>query len=210
MNLPNCFICKRPVIEFKGQFEKLDTYMIDSNDDAYKQKAFGWCHSICLSKSEWGAHWSKLRFIYLSEVMGFVKINERDGLTALFDSRSEQFIILRNDGVSYSVLSPNFDGNVNNVNGLMIPVSEEMNIEFNSTKLAEKVRESLVKSAIFPLEEIIYSLGLTNTLLYPDAVRDGLMKLDKNLMLESFGNWVSAIAVYKQYLPKPVLDLVSG
>ena len=25
MNLDSCFICKRPVLEFEGQFEKLDT-----------------------------------------------------------------------------------------------------------------------------------------------------------------------------------------
>ncbi len=35
MNLDTCFICKRPVLEFRSQFEKLDTYLLKESDEAY-------------------------------------------------------------------------------------------------------------------------------------------------------------------------------
>lgn len=37
MNLNNCFICKRPVLELRGQFEVLDTYLLKKDDVAYQQ-----------------------------------------------------------------------------------------------------------------------------------------------------------------------------
>jgi hypothetical protein len=146
MNLDNCFICKRPVLEFEGQFDKLDTYLLNESDDAYQQGAFGWCHARCLSTSNWGAFWAQRRIHHMTEVMGFAKSSEIGALTAI-----------RN-----------------------------------------------------PLSKLVEALNVTDCLLYPEAILDGMMQFDKTLKQHWMGNWVSAMVAYNQFVPQAVVDLVTS
>jgi len=209
MNLDSCFICKRPVLEFEGQFEKLDTYLLNESDDAYQQGAFGWCHARCLSASHWGAFWAERRIQHMTKVMGFAKINETSTLTAVCNPRTEQVSVLRTDGITFSVSPSAFDRKKDCPGGILLPVSEPMHLEFDDPKLACEIRDSLVKSRCFPLSELVEALNLTDSLLYPEAVLDGMMQFDKTLKQHWMGNyWVSARVAYNQFMPQAVVDLV--
>jgi hypothetical protein len=56
-----CFVCRQPVIGLQGQDYDWDTYLLDSdqeqNQHALDENAFGPCHLICLTRSEWGHFW---------------------------------------------------------------------------------------------------------------------------------------------------------
>jgi hypothetical protein len=210
MNLENCFICKRPVLEFEGQFEKLDTYLLNESDAAYQQGAFGWCHARCLSTSNWGAFWAERRIQHMTEVMGFAKNSESGTLTAVCNPRTGQVSVLRTDGISFTVMPSAFDSKKDCPGGILLPVSEEMNLEFDDPKLACEIRDSLVKSKCFPLSKLVEALDLTDCLLYPEAILDGMMHFDKTLKREWMGNWVSAIVAYSQFVPQAVVDFVTS
>jgi hypothetical protein len=210
MNLESCFICKRRVLEFEGQFEKLDTYLLNESDDAYQQGAFGWCHARCLSTSNWGGFWAQRRIQHMTKVMGFAKISEAGTLTAVCNPRTEQVAVLRTDGITFTVMPSALDRKKDCSGGVLLPVSEEMNLEFDDPKLACEIRDSLVKSKSFPLSKLVEALNLTDWLLYPEAILDGMMHFDKTLKREWMGNWVSAVAAYSQFLPQAVVDLVTS
>jgi hypothetical protein len=210
MNLESCFICKRRVLEFEGQFEKLDTYLLNENDDAYQQGAFGWCHARCLSTSNWGAFWAQRRIQHMTKVMGFAKISEIGTLTVVSNPRTGQVAVLRTDGITFTVMPSALGRKKNCSGGVLLPVSEEMNLEFDDPKLACEIRDSLVKSKCFPLSKLVEALDLTDCLLYPEAILDGMMHFDKTLKREWMGNWVSAVAAYSQFLPQAVVDLVTS
>jgi len=210
MNLDSCFICKRPVLEFEGQFEKLDTYLLNESDDAYQQGAFGWCDARCLSTSNWGAFWAQRRIQHMTEVMGFAKISETGTLTAIRNPRTGQVSVLRTDGITFSVMPSAFDRKNDCLGGILLPVSEEMNLEFDDPKLACEIRDSLVKSKCFPLSKLVEALNLTDCLLYPEAILDGMMQFDKTLKQHWMGNWVSAMVAYNQFVPQAVVDLVTS
>lgn len=210
MNLDNCFICKRPVLEFEGQFDKLDTYLLNESDDAYQQGAFGWCHARCLSTSNWGAFWAERRIQHMTEVMSFVKSSKIGALTAIRNTRTGEVSVLRTDGITFSVMPSAFDRKKDCLGGILLPVSEEMNLEFDDPKLACEIRDSLVKSRCFPLSKLVEALNLTDSLLYPEAVLDGMMQFDKTLKQYWMDNWVSARVAYNQFIPQAVVDIITS
>jgi hypothetical protein len=49
MSLPACVACERPVLELDGQFDKLDSYLIERG--APPEDSAGWWHAACLRAS---------------------------------------------------------------------------------------------------------------------------------------------------------------
>ena len=86
----------------------------------------------------------------------------------------------------------------------------EMNLEFDDPKLACEIRDSLVKSRCFPLSKLVEALNLTDSLLYPEAVLDGMMQFDKTLKQHWMDNWVSARVAYNQFIPQAVVDIITS
>jgi hypothetical protein len=208
MNLENCFICKRPVLEFSGQFEKLDTYLLNEDDAAYEQGAFGWCHTSCLSKSRWGAFWAERRIWHLTSVKGFPKLHSDVSLTVVCNPRTDERIVLRADGVSFSIKPSMLEHKKDCPDGILLPIFEEMNLELDEPKLTREIRDTLAKTKYFPLQKLVKALELNDYLLYPEAIIDGALRFNKALKQEWVDNWVSADVSYNQFIPQEVLEPV--
>ncbi len=209
MTLKKCFICKRPVLELKGQFHKLDTYFLNEQDDiAYEQGAFGWCHTSCLSKSSWGSFWSERRISHMTSIMGYLKLLNSTDLTVLFDPRRNKYIVLRSDGVAFYIELPLLKYKKDCPTGIMLPVFEEMNLELDEPELAHKICDTLAKTKSFPLQDLVNALDLNDTLLYPDAIIDGVLLFNKALKENWGDNWTSGNASYSEFIPQEVLDAV--
>lgn len=209
MNLESCFICKHPVLELTGQFEKLDTYLLSEDDIAYQEGAFGWCHASCLSKSTWGSFWAERRICNLTSIRGYSKLCNDGPLTVVYHPRTKEKIVLRSDGVSFTIDSSISVNKKDCSMGILLPVSEEINLELDESELVIRIRETLVKNKSFPLQRLIEELGLTNYLLYPEAITDGNLVFSKSLKREWIGNWVSANVTYNRFIPKEVLKVLS-
>ncbi|MEO1373922.1 MAG: hypothetical protein AAFW70_06310 [Cyanobacteria bacterium J06635_10] len=209
MNLENCFICKRPILELEGQFDKLDTFLLEETDAAYQEAAFGWCHTRCLSTSKWGEFWSERRIWHMTEVMGFKKIDNIDNLTAIRNPNTGTVTVIQNNGVTFHLKSSyTLDYKKKSPGGILLPISEEMNLELDNSTLVQEIKDTLVKTKSFPLIELVKSLELEDYLLYPEAIADGAIQFDKALKREWIGNWISALAVYDQFVPQAVIDIV--
>lgn len=209
MKPPNCFICKRRVLEFQGQFDKLDTYLLSSDDAALKQGAYGWCHMRCLLTSKWGAFWAKRRIWHRTEVMSYKKIGSSDNLTALFHPRRKTIAVFQTNGESFYFEPPELDLVKKSDEGILLPVSEVHHLHLDDPIFVQEIKDTLIKRKSFPLINLFKSLGLEDTLLYPEKFTDSVLKFDKELMEEwKWKNSVSAIAVYNQFIPLEVADFV--
>jgi hypothetical protein len=207
MNLESCFICNLPVLELNGQFEKLDTYLLNEDDAAYQQNAFGWCHTSCLSKSNWGQFWTERRVWHLTKVKGFSQVYSGTCLSVMQNPRTDERIALRSDGVSFNI-KPSLLGHRKDYSGgILLPVFEEINLELDEPTLIHDIRDALVRVKYFPLQQLIEALKLNDYLLYPQAVIDGSLRFDKALKREWVDNWVSANVSYSQFIPQEILDL---
>ncbi len=206
MNLENCFICKHPVLELTGQFEVLDTYFLEKDDVALQQGAFGWCHSSCLSKSQWGAFWAERRILNMTSVRRFSKLHSDVSLTALCNPRTDERIVLRADGVSFYFQPSVLELKKDCPGGILLPIVEEWNLELDEPELIRIIRDALTKTKSFPLQKLVQALGLNDYLLYPEAIVDGELRFNKELEQEWIGNWVSADMSYNQFIPQAVLE----
>ena len=205
MNLETCFLCKRPVLELEGQFEKLDTYLLDETDTAYAQGAFGWCHARCLSASTWGKFWAERRIQHLTGVLGYSMISEDNAQTALRHPHTGDMITVRADGVTFAISTSALTQKRDTRGGVLLAVSEEMNLEFDDPDLAQEIRDRLVRLGQYPLPKVVAALDLSDCLLCPEAISGGALHFDKHLQGDWIDDWVSAIAEYDRFLPEAVL-----
>lgn len=210
MNLERCFVCKLPVLELEGQFEKLDSYLLDgTSDELYENEAFGWCHSKCLSTSTWGWSWSKRLINYATNVLGYKSVVEDDNmLTGLINLHTQDMMVLRKDGVNFFVSPSELAKKRSHPGGFLLPVTEEMNLEFDDIELAKEIRDTLVKEKSYPLVNIVRSLRLSDRLLFPEAIQDGKLRFDTSLQREWRGAWVSAIADYQKFFPHELMAVI--
>lgn len=206
MNLENCFICQHPVLELSGQFEKLDSYLLNEDDTAYQQGAFGWCHTSCLSKSQWGEFWTERRIWHFTKIKGFSKLDRGISLTVLCNPRLHEKLVLRADGVSFAIKQSMLEHKKNCSSGILLPIFEEMNLELDEPELVHNIRDTLEKTKYFPLHKLIKALELNDYLLYPEAVIDGKLHFNKALKREWVGSWVSADVSYHQFIPQDILE----
>jgi hypothetical protein len=208
MNLENCFICKRPVLELTGQFGNLDTYFLNEDDLAYQEGAFGCCHTHCLSTSSWGRFWSQRRILHFTQVMGFQKLYSNDSFTIICNPCTNDKLVLRDDGVSFTVKDSLFKNKKECSEGILIPILEEMNLEFDNPELTHNIRNQLIKTKSFPLNHLIQALDLNDYMLYPNAIMDGALIFNESLQREWIGNWVSADVSYHQFIPQDIVDVM--
>lgn len=198
MNLPNCFICNRPVLELQGQFEKFDSYLLNEDDNALEQDAYGWCHSSCLSTSEWGAYWHK-KYLAFQEGLALKNIQEFNNTYILLKRRNE-FLLLNKNGLSYSFKTSDFKTRKITKNGILIPVSHELNLEFKDRLDVMKIRDTLLEQKTFPLINVVEMFGLKDRLIFPQAIEEGQLHFDEELKEEWRANWVSCQVKYHQYI----------
>lgn len=210
MKLQKCFICKRSVLELIGQFEVLDTYLLEKDDAALQQGAFGWCHVSCLSKSQWGAFWTERRILNMTSVRRFSKLHSDVSLTALRNPRTDERMMLRADGVSFYIKPSVLEHKKDCPGGILLPIIEEWNLELDEPELIREIRDALTKTKCFPLQKLVNALGLNDYLLYPEAIVDGELRFNEELEQEWMGNWVSADMSYNQFIPQAVLELALG
>ncbi|WP_414553027.1 hypothetical protein [Anabaena sp. CCY 0017] len=70
---------------------------------AYQQGAFSWCHTSCLSKSQWGAFWTKRRILHLTQVRGFIKLHSNNSFTIRLLQQQEGEITVTTFAVSAQI-----------------------------------------------------------------------------------------------------------
>lgn len=211
MNLEKCFICNFAVLELKGQFEKLDPYVLNEHELAFKKNAFGWCHSKCLCKSTWGAFWAEQQVWHKVHVMGFEEIVRTRHFSIIRNPRDSTIAIIRSDGVTFNIDASALllIKKVKNED-IMLPVSEEINIEFDNSAIVNEIKHCLIRNLPYPLQFVVDIFDINEKLIFPKAIDEGYLQFDKKLKQYWIGNWISAKAVYHQFIPKTVVELINS
>lgn len=210
MNLESCFLCALPVLELKGQFDKLDSYYLQPEDDAYVQGAYGWCHALCLVRSSWGHFWFTRRREHFTENIGYQQAASDGEHCVLRHPRTGELLILRADGLMFDVAPRALTKAKPSEGGVMLPIEQEMNIELDEGDLVREIRDDLVNQKRYPLWGLIDGLGIRAQMMFPRALEGGELRLDKRLRREWVGSWISAKAVYHRFLPDRVVALAQA
>lgn len=93
MRLPTCVACAQPVLELDGQFDKLDSYLIECGSPP--EGSDGWWHVACLRASDLGATWHDARIRNLVDVRRCERVAESARWTVLRDRRRKTLAVGR-------------------------------------------------------------------------------------------------------------------
>jgi hypothetical protein len=84
-------------------------------------------------------------------------------------------------------------------------VNEEYNLEFYDEVIIRDIQERLRQDGTYPIIELYQALGIEDKIRWPQALKDGVFRLDKK-MSRHWGRFaVSMRAVYHSFLPDALL-----
>ena len=196
MNLNQCIFSKQPLLEIRGQFEKLDTYYLKKEDELFQEKIYGSCYSKAMRASKWGAAWYKKRLDYTRE-MGF-RVVKIAGRYCVVD-RGQAWEVYYADGRKASLGKDE----LHQASGIL-KVKQNYNLELEDIAFVKRVRVILEKKGSYPLWDLIEQLGVANQMLQPEHLKDGLI-LNQDPAAPAIGNWLGLKLVYNYQLPSKKL-----
>lgn len=198
MNLNQCIFCKRPVLEIRGQFEKLDSYYLKKEDELFQEKIYGSCYSAAMKASKWGAAWYKKRLEY-ARSMGF-KVLKIAANHCVVD-RGQAWEVYYADGRKLSLGKDE----LHQATGLM-QIKQNYNVELEDTAFVTKIRATLESEGSYPLWNLIEHLGVADQMIHPEQLKHALM-YSQSPAAPAIGNWLGLKLVYDYQLPTELINL---
>ncbi|MBS1910850.1 MAG: hypothetical protein JST22_02575 [Bacteroidetes bacterium] len=219
MATPKCFICSQQVVGLNGQDTVLDTFFLHSTRDdklALSEQAFGECHLLCLTESAWGVFWGSRIVANLRDVRKYRVLFADDEYQMLRNDIAHETSIIRWDGWMASVQDRLFEERRPVADGHLLPVHHEARTYLNGhDDLITGLRGALLADGTYPLKQLIAALGLTDRLLYPQAIEGGTLRrctyssAPKNpIAIDDNGTFVMAEISYSQFIPDDVARML--
>src|SRR5262245_13090716 len=140
MKLPTCKSCHLPVIELRGQFQKLDPFYVTAGSPP--PETAGWWHTKCLVQSAVGAQWCAARERNLREVRVYVSVWKAPPWALLKHPRHGDVLALSSSGevIALTLLPPSRETS----SGRIHPVIEkEFNLELEDAGFVREAQERL-------------------------------------------------------------------
>jgi hypothetical protein len=212
----NCFICGDLVLGIQGQDDNFEPYYVEDEREALAAGKYGPCHVLCLVTSHWGEYWSRQRIRHMEETLGLPRVFELGGLVVFQNTREQAAIVVRQDGAEFKVAYSSPVNAREIPGGHLLPVKQAWNLYLpQHPQVVRKIREALLQSGSYPLPELTSALDLDSRLLYPSALEQGQLRIEKPNSKKSqqrIKSWserfVSAEAVYAQFIPDAVMEAV--
>ena len=198
MNLDQCIFCKGPVLEIRGQFEKLDTYFLKKEDELFQHKIYGSCHSSCMQESKWGAAWYKKRLEYARN-MGFRVVTIAGNYCVL--DRGQAWELYYTDGTKASLGKDE----LHQASGIL-QIKQLYNVELDDAQLVTSIRATLEEEGSYPLWKLIEHLKIEDRILQPEQLQNAIA-LNQNPPAPAIGNWLGLKLVYDYQLPQELTNL---
>ena len=193
MKLPSCKSCGLPVLELKGQFEKLDPFFIAGGTPP--PETAGWWHTSCLVTSPVGPQWFAARQRNLRDVRGYVTIEDVPPWTVLKHPQRGDLLALSSSGELLSLTLPPSSreteaGRIHQV------VEKEFNLELDEEDEVRDAQHQLTTAGVFPVRAVLQHLGIEGRVIHPDALDGAVFRYDR----AQRGHWTShGIAARVEY-----------
>jgi hypothetical protein len=194
-NLPGCAGCGLPVLELRGQFTRLDSFLLEG-DTALASSAGDW-HLSCLAAANVGRGWRDARLANL-RARGYDHVADVDGWSVVELRRTRDRLACSPDGVLLSLLFAS-DGRRSVPGGLACRVDvPEMSVELDA---ATRVQAALTSSGTYPLLAFADDLGMRARLSHAELLVDSALRHDAELAEEWTPRFVLARVVHDVFVP---------
>ncbi|NVB77100.1 MAG: hypothetical protein HOV81_01780 [Kofleriaceae bacterium] len=198
MSLPTCVACDLPVLELGGQFDKLDSFLIERGSPP--EESAGWWHVTCLRASDVGGAWHDARVRNFTRVRGFERVAETASWTVLRDRRRKVLAIGRSGELVELVFGRNRPRPVEG--GVVVSrVEEEYHLQLDSAALVQEIQDTLTSTSVYPLLALFAALGIGEKVADRIALSQALLRHDEGLAAMWHAKSISARLEYGVFVP---------
>lgn len=201
MRLPTCVACALPVLELRGQYTLLDSFLIQNG--VPPAATAGTYHSTCLATSAAGPAWGKALVRSFVGTRGFEQLAQTAEWTVARNPRTRDTVALGANGVT---LSLGFTGARRTVpGGAVFAVSErEYMLEWD-VPLVDGLQRDLRAQGRALVLDLADQLGIRNRLAHPELLVDAAFRLDPALEPDWRPGFVWAPVDYQVFVPDALL-----
>lgn len=180
----------------------------EGDDEVLYAQAYGGCHISCLLQSRWGSHWANLVLRHLESGPQMIRLYDDGIVVALAHKHTKDILVLRSNGMIWSLRRREVKSVRRTENGWQIPVDAEFNFAIRDQEpLIREVQERLSHMGQMPLLEILQLLGVAEKLYSPDALQDGWLVAKEELKRHWSATAVSARTRYAISLPDDIHNI---
>lgn len=202
--LDKCFICQELVLGLRGQDDSFDTALLEPNDKAISEQAYGSCHIPCLVQSRWGFHWAKAVLRHLERSPQVARLYDDGNHIAVANTQTKDIRVIRSDGKSWNIRRREFSNLRRIKNYWQLPIEEEFNFELRGMEtLIHEVQERLSLAAELPLMELLIRMGVEKRY-SPPALESGRLVLKQELKRYWTATGISVWASYAEMVPDQI------
>ncbi len=101
MRLPSCVACGLPVLELRGQYTKLDSFLIKNG--VPPAETAGTYHAACLAASPIGASWGSALVASYTTVRGYQRLADVGDWTVVKNPRTAETLALGRYGTTLAL-----------------------------------------------------------------------------------------------------------
>jgi hypothetical protein len=201
MRLPTCVACGLPVLELRGQYTKLDSFLIQGGVPPVASA--GTYHSSCLAASPVGPAWGAALVKSFVGTRGFERLAQADEWTVVRNPRTSDTVALGANGVT---LALGFAGHAREVpGGAAFAVTErEYALEWDAP-LVDDIQRGLRAQRRVAVLEIADQLGIRDRLAHPELLVDAAFQLDPALEPDWRPGFVWAPVEYRVFVPAALI-----
>lgn len=194
-----CTFCELPVLEVKGQFQKLDSYYLRQDDPL--RDSVGYWHTSCLVQSPFGAAWHGLRLRNHVSVRGYQLVAQIHDWSVVRNAQTTEHLAFSASGEFLSLKFP--AGRIRRQGkGSIYRVEEpEYNLHLQVPSVIEAVQAALTSVKTFPVLALFEVLGITDRILHPEALESSLIHLSRSLVRDWSASCVAARWEYGVFIP---------
>ena len=209
MNLSNCFICNKPIIDIDGQFQDFKIYSLDESEDAaiINSMKYGKCHNLCIKESEFRHFWYNKVFM-LRKKQGYRSTHVNEDWILLVRHLDDDIIGMHKDGISVTFKLNEIKKGSKNQDGLQIKRKCELNIELDDVGIAETFRNRLRDEKKIALMEVFRILKLEDKTKDVKNIENSFLIFDKQLNRYCLDAWISGRCEYFLTIPTALVEKI--
>lgn len=202
-----CTFCNLPVLEVKGQFQKLDSYYLDESD--LLDGSAGYWHTSCLKGSPYGAGWHDLRLKNFTTVRGYQLVANVGEWSVIQHPRTKDPLAISTSGDFLSLVFP--AGRIRRVaQGSVHRVEEpEYNLHLEEAPIIQAVKDALSSVGTFPVLALFEALGIADRALHPEALEGSLIHFSRSQTRNWAEHSVAARWEYGVFIPEALEQYVT-
>jgi hypothetical protein len=199
MSLATCVGCGLPVLELRGQFTLLDSYLIEGGHPP--EADVGHWHISCLQAAGVGARWAQVLVQNYTSVRGYRVLGETAAGCVIENPRTGEVLAIDQHGTGSSLMFQAAPHRLVPGGGAYQLREVEYGLDVGNVTWSQEIQTALRAQGSYSILDLARGLGIEAKLSHPELLADAAFRYDEELEEEWGPMFVLAPVEYQVFVP---------